>query len=266
MQNYILKFFSVFLLLYNTSCNSQEPALKTNQDEIIAEFVDGCAKKFNYKFQMDEWQNCLDKGLEKDSTIAYLWQQKAMPYFKARKYGVGMDFLDKAVRYDEERWLPYRAFIKCIFVKDYSGAIRDFESCIEKYGNHHEMDHLYSFYIGISYLQLNEFIKAENHLKVGIIQQEEVNNEAHFLDYFYYGISLYEQKKWEEAIISFDKSLHQYSNFSDAKFYKSVCLYRIGDNDTAQIIYNQGKEDALNGYTINEDNSIYEVYPYKVRW
>lgn len=54
---------------------------------------------------MKEWQAYLDKGLAIDSTITYFWQQKAMPYFKARKYEIGMEYLDKAVKYDREQYL-----------------------------------------------------------------------------------------------------------------------------------------------------------------
>ena len=87
------------------------------QDALIEKYVYNCAEKFNYNYQMQEWQNCLDEGIKVDSTVAYFWQQKAMPYFKARKYEVGMAYLDKAVFYKPERWLSYRAFIKCIFSK-----------------------------------------------------------------------------------------------------------------------------------------------------
>ncbi|WP_317044770.1 hypothetical protein [Olleya sp. Bg11-27] len=88
-----------------------------------------------------------------------------MPYFKAKKYEVGMTYLDKAVLYKPERWLSYRAFIKCIFAKTYKSAIVDFEECIKREGNTYVMDHTYRFYIALSYLQLNEFEKAENLLK-----------------------------------------------------------------------------------------------------
>lgn len=43
-----------------------------------------------------EWQDEIDLGLKKDSTIAYLWQQKAMPYFKLRKCEIGMPFIDQS--------------------------------------------------------------------------------------------------------------------------------------------------------------------------
>src|SRR5690606_33299861 len=106
------------------------------------------------------YQECLDAGIKKDSTIAYLWQQKAMPYFKVKKYEVGMQYIDKAVALDTKRYQSYRAFIKCIFAKTYKEAIIDFEQCIADWGDNFEMDHSYSFYIGLSYLQLNEFDKA----------------------------------------------------------------------------------------------------------
>ena len=55
----------------------EQELIKKNQDAIIEEFVTNCAEKYNYNYQMAEWQNCLDEGLKKDSTVAYLWQQKS---------------------------------------------------------------------------------------------------------------------------------------------------------------------------------------------
>ena len=42
---------------------------------------------------------------------------------------------------DENKWLDYRAFIKCIFAKTYKEAIIDFEKCKVKIGNSYIMDH-----------------------------------------------------------------------------------------------------------------------------
>ncbi|BCY27575.1 tetratricopeptide repeat protein [Flavobacterium okayamense] len=239
---------------------------KVRQEAIIKQHIHDCADKINYRIMMNEYQNCLDAGLKKDSTIAYLWQQKAMPYYKARKYSVGKPFLDKAVQYDEKRWLSYRGFMKCIFSRDYIGAIEDFEKCIEKYGNSYEMDHTYAFYIGLSYLQLNDFEKAEAIFKSDIEDQEKRMKEAHFLDLFYYGLAKFEQQKWEEAIVEFDKSLKQYPQFSEVEYYKAICLAHLGKREESKVLFEKAKNDAETGYTINEDNAIYETYPYKVRW
>ena len=265
MTRFILFIVSFLSLQCQSQINITEDK-KTLQEVIIKEHVYECADKINYTVMMKEYQDCLDAGLKKDSTIAYLWQQKAMPYFKAKKYDVGMALVDKAVLYDEKRWLDYRAFIKCIFAKTYNDAIVDFEDCIKKVGNQYVQDHTYAFYIGICYLQLNEFKKAETVFENDIEDQSKRFGDGHYLDLFYFGISKYEQQKWDEAIVEFDKSLKQYPEFSDVQFYKAICLARLGKKEESSLLFAKAKKDAAAGYTINEDNAIYETYPYKVKW
>ena len=254
----------------NTSVSPQPVEVpiekQIRQDSIIEKYTKNCAYQYSYKYEMSEWQACLDKGLDQDSTIAYLWQQKAMPYFKARKYEVGMEYIDKSVLYNPKRYLSYRAFIKCIFAKTYRDAIKDFEACIEMEGNTYVMDHTYNFHIALCYLQLNEFEKAETIFAKDVAEQEQQWGEAHFLDLFYYGISKYEQGKCAEAIEQFDKSLAFYPDFSDVEYYKAVCLWKLGQIEAYEILYDKAKLDAANGHTIAEDNVIYETYPYQIRW
>lgn len=238
------------------------------QDAIVEEYLTNGAQSYNYNYQMAEWQNCLDEGLKKDSTIARLWQEKAMPYFKCKKYEVGMQFVDKAVKYDKQEWLPYRAFIKCIFAKTYKDAITDFEECINLYGNGYRMDHSYSFYIGLSYLQLNEYAKAEKLFNDYVSNMyEKRQGLEHPTALFYLGIAEYELKKYDEAIVYFDKALKIYPEFSDAKYYKAVCFARL-DKPQEEImkLIKESKENYKKGYTINEDNTIYETYPYQKKW
>lgn len=269
MTNRLLFIFSIYFFQCQCQTIKQESIAdkKTRQDAIIKEYVYDCADKMSYTTMMAEYQNCLDNGIKKDSTIAYLWQQKAMPYFKARKYEVGMQYVDKAVKYDSQRWQSYRAFIKCIFAKTYKDAIIDFEDCIKKFGNMYVMDHTYNFYIGLCYLQLNEYKKAE------ILFRDYVNDTfknhqglEHPTALFYYGISLYEQNKYEEAIKTFDRTLKIYKNLPDAKYYKAICLARIGKPEDYSKLMDESKADYKLGYTINEDNTIYERYPYQIIW
>ncbi|MDD5149588.1 MAG: tetratricopeptide repeat protein [Flavobacterium sp.] len=254
------------MLSFGQSPESILESRKQQQDSIIEESFK-CAENYNYTIQMKEWQECLDSGLKKDSTIAYLWQQKAMPYFKARKYEIGMAYLDKAVKYDKKEWLPYRAFMKCIFVKSYRDAIVDFEECIKLYGNGYRMDHSYNFYIGLCYLQLNEYAKAEKLFKE---YNEDIFKNRQGLEHptalFYYGISKYEQSQYEEAILIFDKALKIYPTLSDAKYYKAVCLAKLGKKEEATQLFVEAKNEPKDGYFINEDNAVYETYPYQIRW
>jgi len=263
----IILFFLCSLLAHSQTSTETPEEKKARQQAIIQEHVYDGADQINYRYFMKEYQDFLDAGLKKDSTIAYLYQQKAMPYYMVRKYSLGKKYLDKAVQYDEARWLPYRGFMKCIFSKDYEGAIEDLELCIEKYGNNYEMDHTYAFYLGLSYLMINEFEKASEIFKKDIENQIAERTEAHFLDWFYYGMSLYEQQKWEEAIQCFDNSLDVHDTFAEALLFKTLSKLRLGHPEKElQDMYSKAVENGKKGNTINETNASFEKYPYQIDW
>lgn len=272
-----LSLIVLVILAFFSNCNSQVEtevskseaelkAIEQRQDSLIEVYLKNGARK--HPLYSSEWQAEIDKGLAVDSTIAYMWQQKAMPLFKQGKYELGMEYIDKAVKYDRQRWQDYRAFIKCIFAKTYREAIKDFEDCKQRYGNSYVMDHSYDFHIALSYLQLNEFEKAEKIFKLDHEKQLAENGEnwLHHLDLFYYGISKYELGKFDEAIELFDLALKKYPQFSDVQYYKAICLYKMGNIEEGKALMEVAKTNGKQGYTINEDNSIYERYPYQVRW
>ena len=159
-----------------------------------------------------------------------------------------------------------QSFYKMYFCKSYKDAIVDFEKCKTLFGNSYVMDHSYDFHIALSYLQLNEFEKAEKIFKKDTDDQKERLGEAHHLDLFYYGISLYEQNKFKESIEIFNRALMQYPNFSDVKFYKAIAMIREGQpRELADMLLEEAKKDLEKGYTINEDQVFYEMYPYQIR-
>ena len=45
-----------------------------------------------------------------------------------------------------------------------------------------------------------------------------------------------------------------------------MCLIKINKEKEAMTLLDEGKSDAEKGYTINEDNTVYEKYPYQVIW
>ena len=69
MKNLILLF-----TLFSAALSFSQEEKNKEQEKIVEEFLTNCAEKYNYTIQMAEWQECLDNGLKKDSTIAYLWQ------------------------------------------------------------------------------------------------------------------------------------------------------------------------------------------------
>ncbi len=96
----LLIIINIFLLTSSKSQTNNDTLM--SKDDIIEKYLTNGALK--YRLYSREREEEIDKGLEKDSTIAYLWQQKAMPLFKQGKYELGMEYLDKAVLYKRHRW------------------------------------------------------------------------------------------------------------------------------------------------------------------
>lgn len=265
--------FLVLLLLFAAawSCTPKASKIespkmdKERQQAIIDKYLVDSARQYSYN--SPEWQNYIDMGLAEDSTIAYLWQQKAMPLFKQGKYEVGMKYLDKAVHYDRAGYLGYRAFIKTIFAKTYEAALLDLEDCVREEGNIHVMDHTYRFYMALCYLQLNDYVRAEELLKLELDEMAERWGEdaVHHLELFYYAITKYEQQNYKETVEQFDKLLKIYPQFAEAHYYKAIALGYLGEYDRAVALIDTARKYRDEGYTINEDNAIYERYPYQLR-
>ncbi|WP_447635287.1 tetratricopeptide repeat protein [Flavobacterium microcysteis] len=239
---------------------------QTNREIIIDTYLTNGAYKHHYTTH--GWEDNINQGIKKDSTIAELWQNKALPYWKMKKYDVAVSCYDKAVFYDRKNYLGRRGYLKCIFQRDYKDAIADMEAAEKEFGYGYQNDHSYPFYISLCYLQLNEFKKAEQVLQKDFDKtiKERGKTWIHFLDLFYMGIIQYELRKYDNAISYFDKALAEYSEFSDAEYYKGLCLIQKGDKSNAEAIMLKAKKDFERGFTINEDDSFYEPYPYKVNW
>ncbi len=209
----------------------------------------------------------LDTILEIVPESAQLWQWRAMTLYKEKKYSLGKPALDNAVKYDAYEWLDYRAFMECIFSKDYAAAITDFKAAPKICKRLIVMEHPYDFYLGICYLQINKKDSAEFYFNKTIADEKKYKTDEtwiHYLHWFYLGIVKFENEDFSDAILCFEKSLKLYPNFSDAKFYKAICLLKSNQNEEAKKIFLESRIDYNNGMTFSEDNSVYETYPYQL--
>jgi tetratricopeptide (TPR) repeat protein len=256
--------FSLLVLFYSNNSYAQSKKEDRKYDSAL------------YKLYVDSLNNCtlysqkrqryLDSLLILDHYDSYWWQQKAMPLYKLKKYEIAKPFLDSAVKYDKTyHWTEYRGFMNCIFQKNYAEAIVDFKAVELLNPNGLEMDHSYNFYIGLSYLQLNQFDKAFLYAQKSIAYSENQWGKGHYLEYMYAGIIKMELLEYENAIAYLDKALMIFSNFSDAKYYKAICLRKLKKDKESYALIKEALKDLKNGYTINEDNALYEDYPYQVR-
>lgn len=238
----------------------------TGHGQIITTYLKQGA--WNHHYVTKEWHEWIDKGLEQDSTIALLWQQKALPYWKTRKYDLAIEYYGKAVYYNREKYLSRRGFLICVFAKRYRLALEDIRAYHSEYGETYENDHSLRFYEGLCYLGLNQYEDAFETFSKEISMQEKEHGQqwVPYLERFYLAISYYELGQYENAVKQFDLVLEEYTNFSDAKFWKGKCLIYLGQVEEGKELQREGYENHKAGYTFNEGSSPYESYPYQITW
>jgi tetratricopeptide (TPR) repeat protein len=191
-----------------------------------------------------------------------------MPLYKSFQHELGRPYVDSAVKYDPENWLDYRAYLKCIFERNYSQALADFHIAKAAYGDKPVMDHPYSFFMGLCHLQLGNLDSSEYYFKSCInneLKKYPDESWVHYNHLFYMAMVYFQRDDLAKSIEYLDKALKQYTTFSDAQYYKSLCFARMGRKEEALALMEQSYINFKEGYSLNEDNERYEYYPYQVR-
>jgi tetratricopeptide (TPR) repeat protein len=258
----------IFLIGLNPALCQAQPAAtscsKQLQDSLIKKYLEQGAYKYGYNHPY--WDLYCDSLIAACPNIAHAYEQKALPFIKNGDYKKAFPLEDKAVELDPKRWIAYRGFLKCIFTKDYEGAIIDFRKAQKLKPNDYEMDHTYFFFQGLCYLSLGDFVRAEENFKQDYAVQNisGENRPPHFNSLLYMGITYYEMKNFNAAKENLLNCLKQYPQFPEANFYLAL-IYGEEKNDSLKTKYlNIAKEGYNTGYRMNEDNIYYAYYPYQI--
>jgi len=244
-------------------CNCYTKAV---QDSLIDRFLENAAENLPHMYNNPAWEYYCDSVILLCPNIAYAYRQKAIPYIKNGEYEKAFALNNKAVELDPKEWTAYRGFLKCIFTKDYEGAIIDFQKAQQLVPNGFEMDHTYLFYQGICNLELGNYSKAEEDLKQDIAIQKINDKEGtpHFNTLFYMGVLYYEMKDNAKAKEYLLQCLASYKELPDANYYLGLIYKRENNEMLSGKYFNIAKESKLKGYGMNEDNIYYAYYPHQI--
>lgn len=255
---FLIVFFPVIVL---SQSRTMAKDLTDVQKKFLLNLIKEDSKVSIFSIQHQQYLDSILTLLPKE---AFFWQQKAMPLFKQRKYELGMKYLDKAVELDSgDHYKEYRAFIKCLFQKKYTEALYEFEELSKKHTDGTIMDHPYSFWMALCYLQLNEFDLSRQYMEKAVAFGKK-NDFVNPYEMFYLGVVDFEEGNYLKAIEYFNVSLEYYRNFADAKYYKALSLLKINNEVEAKKLLKESKEDFEKGHSFNEGNSLYEPFPYQV--
>ena len=213
-------------------------------------------------------QGSADTALLIDPTQDEIWRERAIPYLKNGDFETWVKYINKAVEFNPKKWLPYRAFCRLVFMKDYDKALKDFEMA-EKHNKNaieYVMDHTYDFYKGLCYLETNRLDLAKKHFQKSVDYQLKERGEAwtHYVDLFYLGTVNRLMNDNSRALHYLDMTLKLYAQFPDANYYKALILKSLNRPTEALDHLFMAQKSMKQGYRMNEDNEIYANYPLQI--
>jgi tetratricopeptide (TPR) repeat protein len=239
---------------------------KKIRDSLSEKYLDNGAEKYSYNGP--QWQLYCDSLIALCPNIGKAYQLKAIPYIKYGDYAKAFPLEDKAVELEPKNYTAYRGFLKCIFTKDYEGAIIDFKKAQQLTPNSYEMDHTYLFYEGLCNLELGNYSIAEENFKKDVNIQSEGNPEklkkVHFNTFLYMGILYYEMKDNEKARENLQKCIAIYQTHPDANYYLGMLYKRENNTELKNKYLEIAKQSKTKGYNMNEGNVYYAYYPHQI--
>ena len=213
------------------------------------------------------WQLYCDSIIAICPDVAAAYQLKAVPFIKNGEYEKAFALNDIAVQLDPKGYTAYRGFLKCIFTRDYKGAIIDFQKAAQFYPRGYEMDHTYPFYEGLCNLELGNYPDAEQNFKQDIFIQTggKKDQNPHFNTLLYTGILYYEMKENALAKEYLLKCLQAYSQLPEANYYLAMVYAREGNATLRKKYLEIARQSYKDGYRLNEDNIYYVNYPHEIK-
>lgn len=235
-----------------------------DNEKKIDSTINWISKTYDYTSQ--GWQDACDSLLGLCPDLDQVWQMKAMPAIKTGDWYNCYSNLVHAVEIRPAIWLPYQAMLKCLFTKDYRGALKDFQRCDSMQKGGATQDHSYNFYMGLCCLGLKDFSRAAMYLKRDIGDQEKYRGPAnvHFVSLMYWGLCQLQSGDYEGARASFQRSLKAYPKYPEALYYLGVCRKAQGQAKEAHSHFYAARESLLQGNHSNEDQEFYVNYPFSI--
>lgn len=214
--------------------------------------------------QMEIWE----KAIEISPRLAYPLREFGVPYLKAGNFVKWKIYIDKAVKLDPHEYLGVRGSLKCKFVADYEGAIKDiddYQLLLSGYDIGFSHDGAYHLNIikGLSYKALGNIAKSIE------IFESQLSKESHMLgsyDMLHLGVLYAENGNYHKAIEKLNSQISQY-DIAENRYYLAKAYRGLGEQQIWLKHIKKAKEYILNNRTMDDPyNELFDkVYIEDIR-
>lgn len=259
-SKYLLSLLAIFMLVAPGSAQHSPCNNPAWTDSAITHIQQG------YSYTTQEWQLACDSLLAICPGLDQVWQMKSMPNIKAGNWEAAYAPLQKAVALNPQEWLPYQAFLKCIFSKDYEAALPEFEQCEKMISGAGVMDHSFDFFRGLCYLGLDSQARAILFLQKDISDQvrRRGKNNVHHVSLLYLGVAQWKAGRTLDAELTLRQCLGIYPQYPEANFYLGAVYAQTGKKVLAKACFLKSRQYLLEGYNSSEDQEFYVNYPFAI--
>lgn len=185
------------------------------------------------------------------------YREKSVAYNKRGLYSEGFKLLDKAVNLNPKEHLGYRGWMKLYKLKDYRGAINDFErldALTPDYVDTAQGEYI-SYLTAISYQGLGEYQKSKEYYGKYFKTADSTTLSINSIVYVNYGTLLEKLGLYEEALDQLNKPLNTKGfKFSEAYFHKAEVFEKLSKKDSARYYY----KEALHQY--DNSSKLKDIY------
>ena len=200
---------------------------------------------YQYYQYSREYQEILDKAIEKCPHFSFAYRNKSTAYLKSGDFITWKYLIDKAVEYDFRENIGYRGWCKFQFFRDYQGAIDDIEAleAVSKGNIGYSAGGQYHLKVAkaLCYKQLGNIDKA-----ISIMEQYMIDstNQISVFDHLHLGVMYLETGTYDKAITQLNLQSKQ-NDLAENQYYLALCHQKMGNTDMFTIHITKAKEMYL---------------------
>ena len=230
-------FICLICIINSLACSQNRPDKQLTDQEKRKLAEQHYATAVSYMQGSDSSQMYFDSALAVDPQFAKAWREKSVPFLKRGYFVKWADLMGRAVELEPREYLGVRGYCRLGFIRDYEGALADFEELSRIAPQQVHYPKGFSLYClkGLALKQLGRYEEAIRNFSIHIDEEADAYEEA-WLDELYLvyrGICYAKLGQSEQAFRDFDDAIKRNNRCAEAYFQKARLLIHNGKQTEA---------------------------------